>query len=398
LIAERDGHNFVDAAVKAGAVAHLQSNGISHGPAIRVEDTLKALQLLAKRTTEMLTTTVVGITGSVGKTTTKDMLRACLDVQYQTWASEGSFNNEIGVPLTILGAPAKTEFLVLEMGARGEGQITSLCELASPQIGVVTQVGLAHSEFFDGLEGIIRAKGELVESLPANGVAVLNADDENVRNMQTITSAAVLLFGVNGGDVVAENISLGEDLRPRFTIRSDWGNSEVILSTPGVHNVNNALAAAAVSLYCNVPLVQVVASLEMVKISPLRMEISETKDGVLLINDTYNANPLSMSAALESLASSGRTNLIAVLGVMAELGFNTEESHFEIGNKAAQMNISVISVGVSEYGGKLVGNATEVMALIREMMPFDNDTAILLKGSRIAGLERIVDELFPERE
>jgi len=397
LIAERDGHDFVEDAFKAGAVAHLQSNGISHGPSIRVKDTLKALQVLAQRTTEMLATTVVGITGSVGKTTTKDMLRSCLEVQYQTWASESSFNNEIGVPLTILRAPEKTEFLVLEMGARGEGQITSLCEMASPLIGVVTQVGIAHSEFFDGLEGVIRAKSELIESLPSNGLAVLNSDDENIRNMQTKTSAKVLLFGSSGGDVIAEKVSLGEDLRPRFVIRSDWGSSEVTLATPGLHNINNALAAATVSLYCNVPLVQVVASLEMVKISPLRMEISETKAGVLLINDAYNANPLSMSAALETLGSSNRTNLIAVLGLMAELGPESEQSHYEIGNKATQMNVSVISVGVSEYGGELVGNVAEAISLIQEMMPFDHDTAILLKGSRIAGLEQIADELFSDR-
>jgi UDP-N-acetylmuramoyl-tripeptide--D-alanyl-D-alanine ligase len=397
LVAERDGHDFVKDAFKAGAVAHLQSNGISHGPSIRVEDTLKALQVLAQRTTEILPTTVVGVTGSVGKTTTKDMLRSCLEVQYQTWASQSSFNNEIGVPLTILRAPGITEFLVLEMGARGEGQISSLCEIASPLIGVVTQVGLAHSEFFGGLEGIIRAKSELIESLPSDGLAVLNGDDENVRNMQARTSANVLLFGSSGGDVVAEEVFLGEDLCPRFVIRSEWGSSEVALATPGLHNVNNALAAATVSLYCNVPLVQVVASLEMVQISPLRMEISETKAGVLLINDAYNANPLSMSAALETLASSSRTNLIAVLGLMAELGPEAEQSHCEIGNKAEQMNISVISVGVPEYGGKLVENLTEAVSLIQEMMPFGNDTAILLKGSRIAGLERIANELFSEQ-
>ena len=394
LIAERDGHDFIEEAISAGAIGHLYSHGAAQKNSIKVNSTIEALHTLAGEAVRQLDQVGIGITGSVGKTTTKDMIRGCLDPSFKVWASERSFNNEIGVPLTILSSPSETEYLILEMGARGIGHIERLCQIANPKIGVVTCIGNAHNEFFGGLTNTINAKGELVESLEEEGLAVLNYDDLNVRQLASRTSAEVLLYGLEGGDVVAENIVLHPDLKVNFDLNSPWGSSKVQLNVPGKHNVTNALAAAAVAMHAGVPISTVVSGLESVEISPLRMETFETTSGMLVINDTYNANPLSMKAALSSLVATGRKDLIAVLGVMAELGDQHVNSHEEIGEIARSKGVDVISLNVKEYGGQLVSSIDEAYRTVEGRIDDTQNTALLLKGSRVVGLESVADKFI----
>ncbi len=393
LIAQRDGHDFISDAISGGAIGHLYSHGTPQKNGIKVSDTMDALHTLASKAISQLDAVSIGITGSVGKTTTKDMIKECLAPTFKVSASEQSFNNEIGVPLTILSSPVETEFLVIEMGARGIGHIRKLCEIATPKIGVVTCIGIAHSEFFGGISQTIQAKGELVECLEAEGLAVLNNDDKNVRDLRSRAKSEILTYGCVGGDVVAENIKLGDDLKPSFTLRSPWGNSELNLNTSGAHNVTNALAAASTAMYVGVPISKVVEALETLEISPLRMEIFETVGGGIVINDSYNANPLSMKAALGALASSGRKELIAVLGVMAELGNEHENSHIEIGELARSEGINVISINVEEYGGHLVETVDEAFQVLTSMTNLGRNSAVLLKGSRVAALESLATKL-----
>ena len=393
LIAERDGHDFISAALEAGAVGYLYSHGQPNKKGIHVNDTLAALQRLAVEAHNRLDAKTIGITGSVGKTTTKDMLHSCLSDECSTWASSGSFNNEIGVPLTILSAPVGTDFLIVEMGARGVGHIHQLCLIAKPNVGVVTCIGNAHSEFFGGISQTIDAKGELIESLEKDDLAVLNYDDPNVRELGTRTSAEVLLYGIGGGEVVAENIALDSELKASFDLCTPWGNSAIRLNIPGKHNITNALAAAATAMHSKVSIAAVASALESVEISPLRMEIFESASGTLVINDAYNANLLSMKAALSALATSGRKHLVAVLGVMAELGDDHISSHKEIGKIAKSNDIDVISVNVKEYGGQVVKNIDEAYHALENKVNDPQSTAVLLKGSRVVALENLAKKI-----
>ena len=394
LIAERDGHDFIEQALSSGAIGHLYSHGRAQRNGIKVTSTIEALHTLASEAFRQLAPVGIGITGSVGKTTTKDMLRGCLTPSFKVWASERSFNNEIGVPLTILSSPSETEYLILEMGARGIGHIQKLCQIANPKVGVVTCIGNAHSEFFGGLENTINAKAELVESLQEDSLAVLNFDDINVRELGSRTSSEILLFGMEGGDVVAENIIVDSDLKASFDMRSPWGSSKIQLNVPGKHNVTNALAAAAVAMHAGAPISSVVSGLESVEISPLRMETFATPSGALIINDAYNANPLSMKAALSSLVATGRKNLVAVLGVMAELGDDHVSSHEEIGEIAKYNDVDVISLNVKEYGGHLVSTIDEAYQVIKDKIQDPQNTALLLKGSRVVALETLAQKFI----
>ena len=394
LIAERDGHDFIEQALSSGAIGHLYSHGRAQRNGIKVTSTIEALHTLASEAFRQLDPVGIGVTGSVGKTTTKDMLRGCLTPSFKVWASERSFNNEIGVPLTILSSPSETEYLILEMGARGIGHIQKLCQIANPKVGVVTCIGNAHSEFFGGLENTINAKAELVESLQEDSLAVLNFDDINVRELGSRTSSEILLFGMEGGDVVAENIIVDSDLKASFDMRSPWGSSKIQLNIPGKHNVTNALAAAAVAMHAGAPISSVVSGLESVEISPLRMETFATPSGILIINDAYNANPLSMKAALSSLVATGRRNLVAVLGVMAELGDDHVSSHQEIGEIARSNDVGVISLNVKEYGGHLVSTIDEAYQVIKDKIQDPQNTALLLKGSRVVALETLAQKFI----
>ncbi|MCC5954232.1 MAG: UDP-N-acetylmuramoyl-tripeptide--D-alanyl-D-alanine ligase [Acidimicrobiia bacterium] len=391
VVAERDGHDFVPDALAAGAAAYLTARSPVGGSAICCDDTYEALLRLARAGRDRLDATVIGITGSVGKTSVKDLAASVLAEELRTSASVRSFNNELGVPLTICNAPADTEALVVEMGMRGYGHIAELCELARPSVGVVTAVAMVHTELVDGLEGVARAKGELVEALPADGRAVLNAADRRVAAMATLTSAAVVRYGP-GGHVAAEDVVLDDELRPRFRLVSDWGTTDVALEVRGDHQVSNALAAAAVGLSSGVSLEATAAGLGRAALSPWRMEVRRTAAGAVVVNDAYNAGPASMAAALRSLAAVPARRRVAVLGTMAELGEAAESAHREIGELATSLGIEVITVAEPRYGvGRGVDDVDGALAALGAVGAGD---AVLVKGSRVVGLERVAAALL----
>src|SRR5688500_3616501 len=249
IVAERDGHDFIGAAVTAGAPAYLTERGASPAvaaTAVLVDSTRDALAALGHAARDRMHGAVVGVTGSVGKTSTKDLIASVFAPSRRTFASEKSFNNELGVPLTLINSPDDVEMVVVEMGARGIGHIAQRCAIARPTIGVVTAVGDAHVEQFGSIEGVARGKGELIESLPDDGVAVLNAADPRVLAMARRTRARVVTFG-EGGDVVAGGVVMHDDLTSTFTAKTPWGSATVVLGARGAHNIDNALAALAVA-------------------------------------------------------------------------------------------------------------------------------------------------------
>ncbi|MYE64721.1 MAG: UDP-N-acetylmuramoyl-tripeptide--D-alanyl-D-alanine ligase [Acidimicrobiaceae bacterium] len=402
LVAERDGHDFIADAVAAGASAYLSARepSVSGAAAVRVDDTLGALTALAREARRRLgAVPVVGITGSVGKTTTKDLLAAVLGRDRRVWASTRSFNNEIGVPITLLAAPDGTEAVVVEMGSRGPGHIAELCRIARPIMGVVTTVGLSHTSELGSLAAVVSAKQELVESLPAGaagGVAFLNAGVPEVAAMAAATEARVITFG-DGGQVSASGLELDDKLTPRFVLHSPQGEIDVELGARGVHSVDNALAAAAVGLELGVSLEDVAAGLATPTLSPLRMEVVRTAAGARLLNDSYNANPLSMRAALHALAAVPADRRIAVLGTMAELGDFEAAEHTAIGSLAGQLGIEVIAVDTPGYGsgGGTVIEAEGIDGALEALRRggLGAGDAVLVKGSRVAGLERLAAQL-----
>jgi UDP-N-acetylmuramoyl-tripeptide--D-alanyl-D-alanine ligase len=386
IVAERDGHDFVPAALEAGAAAYLTARAPVGGTAVVVEDTAAALTALGTLARTRLACPVVGITGSVGKTSVKDLLAAALAPARRTTASERSFNNELGVPLTLLSAPAGAEAVVVEMGARGVGHIAALCTVARPTIGVVTRVAAVHTELFGSIDQVAEAKGELPAALPADGTAVLFAGDERVMAMAARTPARVLTFG-EGGDVHAIWLEVDEELRPTFTLVSPWGNAVVELPVRGVHQVDNALAAAAAALACGLTPEEVAAGLAGAALSPWRMELGTAPSGARVLNDAYNANPTSVRAALESLAALPAGRRTAVLGVMAELGEGSDAEHAALGVRARELGVRVIAVAAPAYGADVeVDGVDGALAALGELGP---DDAVLVKGSRVAGLERL---------
>ena len=401
-----DGHDFaVDAVRRSGAAAVLAHYPVGV-PAVIVPDTVVALGHLARavvgRSPDLV---VVGITGSAGKTSTKDLLASTLAPAMPTVAARGNNNNEIGLPLTVLRVSEETRALVAEMGARGIGHIRALTEIAPPRIGAVLNVGSAHLGEFASVEGIALAKGELVEALPADGVAVLNADDPRVRAMAARTAARVVLVGrADGADVRATDIRLLAGARPAFTLLTPEGVAPVELAYVGAHQVGNALAAAAVARELGMDVAAVAAALSAARpASRWRMEVRERADGVTVVNDAYNASPDSMRAALDALAALGADRRTwAVLGEMLELGESSEVEHSDVGRHAAKLGIDrLVVVGddaaaiVRGAGsGEVVPDVDAAVALLdAQVRPGD---VVLVKASRSIGLERVVAALLAE--
>ncbi|MFF3688460.1 UDP-N-acetylmuramoyl-tripeptide--D-alanyl-D-alanine ligase [Streptomyces sp. NPDC002187] len=405
-----DGHDYAERAVAAGAAAVLAARPVGV-PAIVVDDVQSALGRLARAVVERLGTQVVALTGSAGKTSTKDLIAQVLQQKAPTVWTPGSLNNEIGLPLTALRATEETEHLVLEMGARGIGHIRYLTELTPPRIGLVLNVGTAHIGEFGGREQIAEAKGEMVESLPAGGVAVLNADDPLVRAMESRTKARVLLFGESADAAVrAENVRLTELGQPAFTLQTPTGCSDVTMRLYGEHHVSNALAAAAVAHELGMSVDEIARALsEAGTLSRWRMEVTERPDGVTVVNDAYNANPESMRAALRALAAMGKGRRTwAVLGRMAELGDEALAEHDAVGRLAVRLNVSkLVAVGGREAAWLQLGaynegswgeesvhvsDAQAAVDLLRsELRPGD---VVLVKASRAVGLERVAEALL----
>jgi UDP-N-acetylmuramoyl-tripeptide--D-alanyl-D-alanine ligase len=404
-----DGHTYAAAAVERGAVAVIASRDVGDTPAVMVSDTLTALAALATGVHERLTGTLtVGITGSSGKTSTKDMVAGLAARLGPTVAPPESFNNEIGHPHTVLRATADTRYLVLEKSARNIGHIAYLCGIARPRIGVVLNVGSAHAGKFGSKEAIAKAKGELVEALPPadeGGVAVLNADDPLVIAMRPRTAARVVTFGqAESADVRAVDVTLDEAARASFTLVTASGQAPVRLGVHGAHQVGNALAAAAVALELGMAVPDVAAALgELRAASRWRMDVTTRADGVTVINDAYNANPESMRAALRALATIGAgRRRWAALGHMAELGDTSEAEHEALGRFAAETGIErVLAVGADTAGitrgdprAEPVPDADAALDLLRrELAPGD---VVLVKASRAVKLERLALALLEE--
>lgn len=395
IVAERDGHDYVPAAVRAGAAAYLASRPVPgvDAPVVRVADTAAALMDLGRAARRRLPERVVGVTGSVGKTSTKDLLAEVLRTTFVTAANERSFNNELGLPLTLAGAPDDAAAAVVEMGARGAGHIELLCSIASPTVGVVTRVDGVHLEMFGSLEAIAQAKGELVEALPATGLAVLSADQDVVLGMRRRTAAAVLTFGrASSADVSAGDVRLDDQLRPSFTLRSPWGSAEVQLAVRGEHQLFNALAAAAAAGGLEIPLEAIVRGLSGAAISGLRMQLETAPSGAVVLNDAYNANPTSMNAAVDALLSLAAVRRFAVVGVMAELGPDAAAAHRGIADRAAAAGIEVIAVDAPDYGSAAT-HVPDVAGAIEALGEVGEGDAVLVKGSRVAALERVAAQL-----
>jgi UDP-N-acetylmuramoyl-tripeptide--D-alanyl-D-alanine ligase len=409
-----DGHDFAASAVASGAVAVLAARPVGV-PAVVVDDVVAGLGRLAGAVRRRLPGLhVVGITGSSGKTSTKDLLAQLLERLGPTVAPPGNYNNEIGLPLTVLAADPTTRFLVLEMGARGLGHIRELTDIAVPDVGVVLNVGTAHVGEFGSQAAIAEAKGELVEALPERGLAVLNADDPLVRQMAGRTAARVVRYGESdAADVRAVDVALDERGRPRFELVSAAGRAVVAMRLVGEHQVSNALAAAAVALDAGAPLDAVAEALtEAEPRSRWRMEVVERPDGVTVVNDAYNANPESVRAALKALvALAGDRRSWAVLGEMGELGAEHIAAHDTIGRLAVRLNVDkllVVGAGAKamHLGAGMEGSwddesvfVTDVdaaVALLREQLrPGD---VVLVKASRAAGLERVAAALLADPE
>ncbi|MDQ0931631.1 UDP-N-acetylmuramoyl-tripeptide--D-alanyl-D-alanine ligase [Streptomyces turgidiscabies] len=413
-----DGHDFAAAVVEAGAVAVLASRPVGV-PAVVVDDVQRALGALARHVVQKLGATLVALTGSAGKTSTKDLIAQVLQHKAPTVYTPGSLNNEIGLPLTALSATEETRFLVLEMGARGIGHIRYLTELTPPRIGLVINVGTAHIGEFGGREQIAQAKGELVEALPSEadgGTAILNADDPLVRAMAVRTKAKVIFFGESGeADVRAENVRLTDKGQPAFTLHTPSGASDVTMRLYGEHHVSNALAAAAVAHELGMSADEIATALsEAGSLSRWRMEVTERPDGVTIVNDAYNANPESMRAALRALAAMGTASRAkggrtwAVLGKMAELGDEALAEHDAVGRLAVRLNVGkLVAVGGREASWLQLGaynegswgeesvhvsDAQAAVDLLRsELRPGD---VVLVKASRSVGLESVAQALL----
>lgn len=394
---ERDGHDFIDAARQGGATATLSSRGAIDGlSTIEVADVETAFAELGTAARRRLPDRIAGITGSVGKTSSKDLAAAILTRRYVTTANEKSFNNELGVPLTLINASPDTEVSIVEMGARGDGHIADLCAIAQPTVAIVTSIELAHSEFMGGLDDIARAKGELVEALPANGVALLNADNPRVAAMSDRTTARSLTFGVTGGDIRASNIVIEDDLRVRFDLHSEWGTAAIRLGVRGVHHVSNALAAAGLALLWDVPMTDVVDGLEQAALSPWRMELHVSRSGVRVLNDAYNAGPASMEAALRSVAKLPTARHHAVLGPMAELGAQSATAHAHVASVASELGVRLIAFGTNDYGSVAAHSVSTIDDAVAALGELGAEDSVLVKGSRIAGLERLASALLAD--
>ena len=414
-----DGHDFAAGAVEGGAAAVLGSRR-SGAPGVRVPDARQALQTLARHVLAELRRggggpRVVAVTGSQGKTSAKDLLARVLADDAPTVATAGSFNNELGLPLTVLRATAETRYLVLEMGARGVGHLAELCAIAPPDISLVLNVGKAHIGEFGSQEQIAVAKGELVEALSAQGAAVLNRDDPLVTAMAQRTAAPVWTFGRHPEATVRlDRLELDDLGRPAFDLVHAGSTGQVHMQLLGEHQATNAAASAAVALAAGLSLAPVVASLGAIeRLSPWRMEVVERPDGLVVVNDAYNANPDSMRAALETLArmgARGDRRTVAVLGEMRELGGSAAEEHRAVGVLAHELGIDkVLVVGDGARGvydalvelrgddgtTRHVDTVDEAGAWLRKNV--SGPDAVLVKASRSGRLERVAEELVAER-
>lgn len=399
--ARHDGADFASQAVAAGAVGVVARHPIPRIPTLVVSDPDAALAALARTVRERSDAMVVAITGSVGKTTTKDFVAAACRGNLDVVAAHGSFNNEVGVPLTVTRLTADTRVLVTELGARGPGQVAALAGWLAPDVAVVTAVAEVHLSEFGDIEAIAATKGELVEALAPTGLAVLNEDDIRVRAMANRTRASVLGWSAMGrpsSQVRARNVALDAVGRARFTAETPWGTTSIHLPIIGRHHVGNALAALAVAAHAGVPVDRAAAGLASAQVSTGRARLVNLDDATV-VDDSYNANPTSVAAALDTLATMEvRGRRVAVLGVMAEIGPRHAAEHRRIGRLAASVVDHLVVVGdqaaglAAGAGDAGLGSVVQVddAASAAAAVGLGPGDVVLVKASRVAGLEDVV--------
>ncbi len=403
-----DGHEFVADAFAKGAKAAVVSREIeAEGPLVMVDDTTQALQDLANYYRRQFSSLqVVAVTGSTGKTTTKDMIASVLEQKYKTLKSKENFNNEIGLPLTLFNLDSSYQALVVEMGMRGLGEIRQLARIAEPRLGVITNVGVTHIELLGSQEKIAEAKSELIQELPASGLAVLNGDDQRVAAMKNLAAGEVITYGLQENNrLTGINIHSLQEEGVKFRV-AETDLSELKLPVPGEHNVYNALAAVAVGRVLNVEPEKIKLGLEKFSTSKYRQQVTTTEEGIELINDAYNANPTSMQAALNILEEVSGQRKIAVLGDMLELGAIAEKEHRRIGKLVADKEVDYL-LTVGELGAEIAAAASEAgMEEARIFSYQDNqeagkqllqlataDDTVLVKASRGMKLEEVASVL-----
>ena len=393
ITADRDGHDFIDTAIANGCSAVLCDRPLTQDiPHIVVDDTSKALVQLAAHNRNQFAGKLVAITGSVGKTSTKDLATATCAAVSPTSSNIGSFNNEIGVPLTILNRPDDTEILITEMGARGIGHIKELCDYVKPSIGVVTRVAASHTELFGSIDGVQKGKQELAESVDETGTVVLNADDPRVLQMADATPARVITYGITQGDIRASNVVIKDNLSSEFDVEIFGTKYHAVLAAKGEHMVSNALAALAVAYSIDeAKIEQVIETLASASPSKWRMETSVNDNGTLIINDAYNANPTSTKAALDTVSKAPAENKVAFLGTMAELGPDEEQMHQEVAAYAKANGIEVYAVASPMYGE--VTHLQSQNEAYEIASKYGDDHVVLVKGSRSTGLDVLADRL-----
>jgi len=401
-----DGHRFVAEAFRRGAAAALVSDGVPGvprgGALIRVPDPLRAFQGLARAMRDRRALRVVGITGSVGKTSTKELAAEVVGQAFRTARSPENWNTEIGIPLVLVNLPCDREVAIVELAMRGPGQIRELVEIARPEIGVITNIGESHMDFFESRERLAAAKGELLEGLPPEGVAIVNAEDPLAMGQLRASPARPLTFGLANGDVTAEAIEAHPGRGSTFWLRVPGGRAAVSLRIPGRHAVRNALAAAAVGQALGLPAEAIAVGLSRATPLPMRLEVRRTGE-ITVLNDAYNSSPQSVEAALDLMDELAGAPRIAVLGDMKELGALSSEAHRRAGHLAAGRRLDLLVAfgplahdlaAAAREGGMRVVHTTdleEVLTILRrDVRP---GAVVLVKGSRAMAMERITSAL-----
>lgn len=414
-----NGHHFIQDALRRGAVASLLEKNCLHlftrgsFPAnkavIVVDNCLHCLQQIAAYYRNKFSLPVVAVTGSNGKTTTKDLITSVLSTRYRVLKTEGNFNNDLGLPLTLLRLEAQHEVAVLEMGMRGLGEIALLAALARPSLGVITNIGEAHLELLGSRENISRAKGELLEAMDSSATAILNGDDPYLRRMGERFPGHTIYYGYGEGSHLRALQSRLENEGYAFTlVLPGSGTADFWIPLPGKHNVYNALAAVATGLHFSLGEAEIRKGLAAASFSAMRLERCQTKSGLCVINDCYNASPSSMEFALQALKEWAQAGVsIAVLGDMRELGAYALEGHQKTGQDAARLGIDYL-VTVGEQGGLIAEGAKEAGFLPQRIFACATNAEavkaltslhlpgayVLVKGSRAMGMEAIVNELL----
>jgi len=409
-----DGHDFVVSAFEAGAVGAVISHPVIGVPAemplVMVSDPLDALQELGRYYRSLFAIPVIGVTGSIGKTTTKDLVSGVLSQRFRVLKSEGNYNNEIGLPLTLMRLNRSHQVAVLEMAMRGKGEIAALCKLSSPVVGVITNIGKAHLELLGSQEAIAEAKGELLDALPPEGCAVLNAGDPWQQRLAQRVQCDVVFYGTKGESAIkAREITLHGLQGVDFVLETPAGEVFCSLPLPGRHNIDNALAAAAVGYRFGLSLQEIASGLESAALTGMRLEVKEGIMGSRIIDDTYNANPASTVAALEFLATADSGRKIAVLGDMYELGAESLSGHRQVGEKAAELKIDCLCAigklareiaagaalaGMSQGQIHVFDHKGEAISFLRSFLK--KGDLVLVKGSRGMQMEEITASLLQD--